>query len=619
MTRRDQSPGDLLFGLLALARGLVGQPQLVAALEIWDQDSQQSLAEILLANGSIDRRARAEVDELVALRFGQTQVRERPSRRGKPALAATMTHVGETLTGNKQPDATPTSATAHQDSAIVATGSRFRIVKPFARGGLGEVFLALDPELDRPVALKELQSERTFDPTSQSRFLLEARITGRLEHPGIVPVYGLGQYPDGRPYYAMRLIEGETLTQAIDRFHTREGSPREHGERELGFRRLLSSLIDACNAVAYAHSRGVVHRDLKPDNIMLGPFGETLVVDWGLAKLLDSPADEFEGRRSANALVNDPSLTAPGGLIGTPQYMSPEQARAEVNRIGPPCDVYSLGAILYYLLVGHGPFSTGDLNEVLERVRRGVFPAPRRLRPSIDPALDAICLKAMALEPGNRYGTPLELAGEIEAWLADIRYRSEQARALGDLKRSLARLCLERARNLFGREQRGEGMLWLARALENVVADSPDLERAIRASLAGWHAAPKSLQRSLAHGSELHGVKFSPDGRRLATIAGDRASQALGRRQSRSALPGNSPPFGALGVCLQPRWKLARHGERRRLAFGAGTPSRARPSATRCGTKARSLACVSAPTDPSSRLQVGRERRSYGTRRTGRR
>src|SRR5262249_32688399 len=151
------------------------------------------------------------------------------------------------------------------------------------------------PELDRRVALKELRSYHAHEPTSQARFLLEARLTGRLEHPGIVPVYALGRYPDGRPYYAMRLIEGEALGGAVRRFHAGEGGSRDPSRREIAFRRLLRSLIDACNAVAYAHSRGVVHRDLKPDNIMLGRFGETLVVDWGLAKALSTPGTDAAG------------------------------------------------------------------------------------------------------------------------------------------------------------------------------------------------------------------------------------------------------------------------------------------------------------------------------------
>jgi WD40 repeat protein/serine/threonine protein kinase/orotate phosphoribosyltransferase len=400
---------------------------------------------------------------------------------------------------------------------------RFPIVRPHAQGGLGEVFLALDPELDRQVALKELRVDRAFDPVSQARFLLEAKVTGRLEHPGIVPVYGLGQYADGRPYYAMRFIEGETLKQAIERFHGPEGASRQPGDREIAFRRLLRSLIDACNAVAYAHSRGVVHRDLKPENIMLGRFGETLVVDWGIAKSFAEPGDESADGDSVDPRVDedDSSLTRPGSAIGTPQYMSPEQAAGQLDRVGPASDVYSLGATLYCLLVGHGPFPTGGVADVLPRVQRGVFPAPRRLRRSIDPALEAICLKAMARQPEDRHATPMALAEGIEAWMADVRYRSEQEQAIHDVKKSLTRLCIERAHNLFGREMHDEGMLWLARALESIPTDSPGLERAVRVSLAGWHAAAKLMERCLAHQGIVHGVAFSPDGRSLATVCAD--------------------------------------------------------------------------------------------------
>ena len=174
-------------------------------------------------------------------------------------------------------------------------GERYRVIRPHARGGLGEVFLALDPELDRQVALKELQSFHADDPVSQSRFLREARVTGRLEHPGIVPVYGLGRHADGRPYYAMRLIEGETLKQAIERFHGKQGRAARNPASETWLSAgCLRRFIDACNAVAYAHSRGVVHRDMKPENIMLGRFGETLVVDWGVAKLVAEVSEDAD-------------------------------------------------------------------------------------------------------------------------------------------------------------------------------------------------------------------------------------------------------------------------------------------------------------------------------------
>jgi WD40 repeat protein len=267
-----------------------------------------------------------------------------------------------------------------------------------------------------------------------------------------------------------------------------------------------------------------VHRDLKPENIMLGRFGETLVVDWGVAKLLanaSEDANEIASHRSQGGAGDELALTRPGSTIGTPQYMSPEQAAGELSRVDPASDVYGLGATLYCLLVGHSPFPSGDLADVLTRVRRGVFPAPRRLRRSIDPKLEAICLKALSREPAERHESPLALANEIELWLAEVSYRSEQERALHEVKRSLVRLSIERAQNLFSRDMPGDGMLWLTRALENIPPDSPAIERAVRTSLGGWHARGKLCERTLSHGAVIHGVAFSPDGRTLATVGAD--------------------------------------------------------------------------------------------------
>ncbi len=222
-------------------------------------------------------------------------------------------------------------------------GNRFEILRPHARGGHGEVFVALDTELNREVALKTIQTPYADDPRFRSRFLFEAEVTGSLQHPGIVPVYGLGRSSEGRPYYAMRFIEGtlegSSLRDAIRRFHDSEKKPgRDPGEVAIEFRELLGRFIDVCDAIAYAHSRGVIHRDLKPGNIMLGPYGETLVVDWGLAKALgrSDPGRSPDEQKPVSMSTSDGSQTEPGSVLGTPAYMSPEQARGDLSALAAP-------------------------------------------------------------------------------------------------------------------------------------------------------------------------------------------------------------------------------------------------------------------------------------------
>ena len=303
------------------------------------------------------------------------------------------------------------------------SGSRFRVVREHARGGLGSVLIAFDEELRREVALKEIQERHADNPDSRSRFLVEAEITGGLEHPGVVPVYSLGQTPEGRPFYAMRFIRGESLRKAIERFHSPEHGPKDSGERTLQLRGLLRRFIDVCNALEYAHSRGVIHRDIKPDNIMLGPYGETLLVDWGLAKAIDraegpSASETAElPLRPASVGVSTPTID--GSAIGTPAFMSPEQAEGNHARMGPASDVYSLGATLYQLLTGVPPFTDRKLIAILHKVRKGEFPPPRQLKAEVPPALEAICLRAMARSGADRYPSCLALADDLEHWLAD--------------------------------------------------------------------------------------------------------------------------------------------------------------------------------------------------------
>jgi tetratricopeptide (TPR) repeat protein/tRNA A-37 threonylcarbamoyl transferase component Bud32 len=300
---------------------------------------------------------------------------------------------------------------------------RYRPLHFHAKGGLGEVLVAADEELHREVALKVIQQQYRNDPESRRSFLREAEITARLEHPGVVPVHGLVEGDDGQPCYAMRFIRGETLGDAIKAFHEADRKPgRDPGERSLALRQLLGRFVAVCNTVAYAHSRGVIHRDLKPSNIMLGKYGETLVVDWGLAKPFETPP--LNRSRDEEVLALTPATDAEGAtrtgdVKGTPAYMSPEQAVGRVHELGPSSDIYSLGATLYVLLTGQAPVRGGNKREVLEKACRADFPPPRLVKPAVPCALEAICLKAMEAEPARRHDSALSLADDVEKWLAD--------------------------------------------------------------------------------------------------------------------------------------------------------------------------------------------------------
>lgn len=298
---------------------------------------------------------------------------------------------------------------------------RYQLLHSHARGGLGEVFIARDRELPRDVVLKEIQSQHLDDPTSIERFVLEAEITGSLEHPGIVPIYGFGHYSDGRPFYAMRFIRGETLGDAIRRFHEKPRTAELH--RDVQFRDLIQRFVAVCQAVEFAHRRGVIHRDLKPSNIMLGEFGETLVVDWGLAKRLGTreldPLKTLQLPRSPTTVDPSNSPTASGAVLGTPNYMSPEQAAGATDEVAPASDIYSLGATFYVLLTGRTPIEDRELPILLAKVQRGEFPSPRQVDSRVPAALNAICLKAMRLLPELRYRSCREFADDLQSWLAD--------------------------------------------------------------------------------------------------------------------------------------------------------------------------------------------------------
>jgi serine/threonine-protein kinase len=428
---------DLLLGVLAVHNGLLPRDELLAALKARDTSTGQNLGQV-----AVERRLLRE-DERRLLEDLAQRLLDRHGGDTRQCLAAVGSDDILPQPVPTVPDDGPGPLTVEfgntpvpntQRTEIDARSippppvgrppqprQRYRVLRPHAKGGLGAVFVAHDEELHREVALKEIQERHAHQPENCRRFLLEAEVTGGLEHPGIVPVYGLGVYPDGRPYYAMRFIRGHSLDQAIKEFHAQDGSARDAGARALALRELLGRFVAVCNAVAYAHSRGVLHRDLKPHNVMLGPYGETLVVDWGLAKVAGQ-ADEAAG--GEDTLVQFPSAqtvvpTADGRVLGTPQYMSPEQAAGRLDQMGPASDVHSLGAMLFQLLTGKAPFPADNVQEVLRRVREGDLVPPRQLNASVPPALDAVVRKAMAPRPQDRYASAQELAQEVERWLAD--------------------------------------------------------------------------------------------------------------------------------------------------------------------------------------------------------
>lgn len=423
---------DLLFGLIALQNGLIDQGQLVSAFQAWTRDKDRSMVQLLVARGDLDDDDRVAVEALVARHIKKHGGDAEKSLAAIPAGRSTRESLGRIADADIEASLAQVGANATQNGegadrtasysvgAATSDGQRFRVLRPHACGGLGAVFVALDTELHREVALKQILDKHADDTVSRQRFLMEAEVTGGLEHPSIVPVYGLGSYGNGRPYYAMRFIRGDSLKEAIERFHADTALKKNPGKRSLELRTLLRRFVDVCNAIEYAHSRGVLHRDIKPGNIIVGKHGETLVVDWGLAKAKGRSdlAESMDERPLVPSSASGSAETLPGSALGTPAYMSPEQARGDLEHLGPRSDVYSLGATLYCLLTGRPPFE-GEAGDVLRAVQKGAFPPPRKLDPTLERALEAVCLKAMALRDEDRYATPRALTEDVERWLAD--------------------------------------------------------------------------------------------------------------------------------------------------------------------------------------------------------
>jgi serine/threonine-protein kinase len=416
---------NLLFAVLALQADLLDNDRFAEACSAWAARKNTPLADLLVEHGWLNEEERGHVEFLLDRKLrkhegdAHASLAEASSDAVKRSLAGlTDPNIRQTVASLTTPPAgvVMVSTTASEP----ASRDRYTLSRLHATGGIGRVWLARDQCLGREVALKELRPDRAGYPTVWARFLKEARVTGQLEHPGIVPIYELGRRPeDQQPFYTMRFVRGRTLGEAARAYHDRR-SRAEAGPLEL--REMLTAFMGVCNAAAYAHSRGVLHRDLKPQNVVLGDFGEVVVLDWGLARLTDQMDDDMSPLEVATDGQTDE--TAQGQVLGTPAYMAPEQAEGRLDLLSPAADVYGLGAILYEVLTGRPPFSGPETTAVLRQVIHEAPARPRRLVADVPAALEAVCLKALAKRPAERYASGRELGQELQHWLADEPVRA---------------------------------------------------------------------------------------------------------------------------------------------------------------------------------------------------
>jgi len=330
-----------------------------------------------------------------------------------------MTDGGErsgTITLDGRPtDAEPMAAEA-RDSAPAEAGARYRVLRRLGKGGMGEVMLVRDQQIGREVALKRIRRAAPSERVLQ-RFLREATVQGRLEHPAIVPLYDLGVDANGEPFFTMKRLTGTTLKKTL----------ADRGDRSL--QRLLRSFSEVCFAIELAHTRGIIHRDLKPDNIALGDFGEVYVLDWGVAKIVGEPDSEF-GDVSSDSSDDAEHATVPGTALGTPGYMAPEQVRGDVD-LDARSDVYALGCILFEILA-HGPrHPVGKLGMASALDGGDVKPSERAPDRMIPPELDELCVQATAADRTRRIATARELGDRVQRFLdgdRDLAARRQLAR-----------------------------------------------------------------------------------------------------------------------------------------------------------------------------------------------
>ena len=458
---------NLIFAGLGLQLGMLSKEQVIRAFTEWLFDKTKALSEILLHQKAVTIE---QISILIAA------VEEHIKKEGDQQMALASLPMIRDLNGDLdhledndihktlnsaliqrkefglEEQFTRSHASEEELPATVESAyplefmgnERFERQQFFDAGNLGELYLARDTELNRIVVAKYIKPERANESLTRALFHLEGEVTGALEHPGIVPVYGLGKDNRGRLFYAMRYIRGRKLSRVISDYHSIPKS--EPGKKHESLIGLLQNFQSACLAVEYAHIKGVLHCDIKPDNIMIGDYGEVFVVDWGLvvvhgnaAKPVSKDEDAFATLEVGQIPPYRPSDTASSGLHqkqggsrrgvgGTPAYMAPEQLRAtfdeDVHLLGPGADIYALGGTLFQICTGKAPHlpkskNRESMEDFNKRILTGDFPTPREIKSDIPKSLEAIILKALSLKPEDRYFSARELAEDLKRWVAD--------------------------------------------------------------------------------------------------------------------------------------------------------------------------------------------------------
>ncbi|MCC6145478.1 MAG: protein kinase [Candidatus Hydrogenedentes bacterium] len=437
---------EILFCLFAVDEGAVSAEAVIDAASQCEGIADASISDLLVELGRISPHRREAI-------FNRVDRSLTPSE-AEDATVPGLMHFAQGPPDEQHPDESTIavwSLNVYPDAelrdAIHEAGisqreahGRYTGQSEHARGGMGRILIARDSILAREVIIKELrrrhagQGGAPFHVSQLRRFLQEAQITASLEHPSIIPLYELGLRQDGTPYYTMKVVRGKTLAQAIREAKTLPDRMR-----------LLPNFLSVCQAVAYAHSRGVIHRDLKPANVIIGEFGETVVLDWGLAKRRDADdahQEALEKHLEMQVQGTDSGggiHTTPGALMGTPMYMAPEQAAGKFEQVGEWTDVYALGVILYEILGGRSPFTWTTLAEVIQKVRRGEFPRLELVASEVPRDLAAVCARSMSTRPEDRYPSALELAKEVDRFLSGAVVEAYNYQFTEHLKRFMRR------------------------------------------------------------------------------------------------------------------------------------------------------------------------------------